>query len=208
VFWPTADQSETDAFEGVVLENSPSVVAEPAKKLVASIEPEAIKPVEVAAEKAKTLPEIENIEVVAEKVQQAVIEQKAVQKIESKVVEQAIIAQSKGETIKVTAHFGNVRNAPDNSGKVISRLKKGETVYKLDEKNGWFQVRLADAKTAWVHRSIFAPRLQVGVDVANIRSKPTAKGSIITRLKKGDYVTKTGEQKSWYQVKLDSVKTA
>jgi len=113
-----------------------------------------------------------------------------------------------GEKIKVTAHYGNVRSAPDNSGKVVSRLKKGEEVYKLDEKNGWFQVRLDDKKTAWVHKSLFAPRLKVGVDVGNIRTKPTGKGKIVTRLKKGDYVTKMGEQKGWYQVKLDSGKTA
>ncbi|NWF39282.1 SH3 domain-containing protein [Mariprofundus sp. NF] len=113
-----------------------------------------------------------------------------------------------GEKIKVTAHFGNVRSAPDNSGKVVSRLKKGEEVYKLDEKDGWFQVRLDDEKTAWVHKSLFAPRLKVGVDVGNIRTQPTGKGKIVTRLKKGDYVTKTGEQKGWYQVKLDSGKTA
>jgi len=117
--------------------------------------------------------------------------------------------QSSAEQITVTAHYGNVRDTPDNSGKVISRVKMGETVYKLAEKDGWFHIRQADSDTtAWVHRSVFSPRLQVGVQLANIRKQPTAKGSIVTRLKKGDYVTKTGEQKGWYQVKLDSGKTA
>ena len=116
--------------------------------------------------------------------------------------------QSSAEELRVTAHYGNVRNVPDNSGKVISRVKKGDTVYKLAEKDGWFHVRLDSETTAWVHNCLFAPRLKVGVDLANIRQQPNGKGSIVTRLKKGDYVTKTGEQKGWYQVKLDSGKTA
>lgn len=123
-------------------------------------------------------------------------------------VEKEVVPLIDGEKIKVTAHFGNVRSAPDNSGKVVSRLKKGEVVYKLEEKNGWYHVRIDAERRAWVHKSLFAPRLQIGVDVANIRTQPSAKGKIVTRLKKGDYVTKTGEQRGWYQVKLDSGKTA
>ena len=112
------------------------------------------------------------------------------------------------ELVTVTAHVGNVRNAPDNSGERISRVKKGEVVSKLGEEQGWFRVKLDNGKIGWIYSSVFAPRLQINVDVANIRSEPANSGKIVTRLNKGDFVTKVGEDKGWYQVKMDSGKTA
>ncbi|WP_176957448.1 SH3 domain-containing protein [Mariprofundus sp. KV] len=221
VFWPASEQRESatavtevavevaqPAIVATAEENTATVEAKvvealiPAKEEVA-VQPEAVvvepeqsaKPVIVAKATAPAAVE----EVVAPEMAEAVISEEA---------EKVAAAIIKGERIKVTAHFGNVRSAPDNSGKVVSRLKKGEVVYKLEEKDGWYRVRLDAEKTAWVHKSLFAPRMRVGVDVANIRTVPSGNGKIVTRLKKGDYVTKTGEQKGWYQVKLDSGKTA
>jgi len=111
------------------------------------------------------------------------------------------------ELITVTAHVGNVRNAPNNSGERISRVKKGEVVSRLGEKDGWYRVKLNSGKTGWIYSSIFAPRLQINVDVANVRSKPANSGKIITRLRKGDFVTRVGEDKGWYQVQMDGGKT-
>lgn len=185
VFWPASEQSK-----GVTAINEAAVI--PVNEEIA-VQPEAV---------------VVEAEVVAEP--DVVTEPAAVETValERAAAINSTAAIVEGEKIKVTAHFGNVRSAPDNSGKVVSRLKKGEVVYKLEERDGWYHVRLDAEKTAWVHKSLFAPRLRVGVDVANIRTTPSAKGKIVTRLKRGDYVTKVGEQKVWYQVKLDSGKTA
>ena len=207
VFWPATEQQQavvieeviTEAAEPTVAANSDEKPAAPVveAKVEKSVEPQVTakrEAVEVAAEPV----------VVAEKVQPKPVTAAK----EAELIESVVASYLTGEKIKVTAHYGNVRNAPDNSGKVISRLKKGEVVEKLDEKDGWFHVRLNNEKVAWVHKSLFSPRLRVAANLGNIRSKPTAKGEIVTRLKRGDYVTKTGEQKGWYQVKLDSGKTA
>ena len=223
VFWPAAEQKtpvinheqitvETPVSESPVTVDNAMVTTDTDSvepEMVASIEPEspvvaegpAVEPTVEKASPAQVQPE--PVEVVAKT---APSEPEAV--VVEKPVEKQAAPELKGEKITVTAHFGNVRNAPDNSGKVISKLKKGDVVYKLEESDGWFHVRLGDASTAWVHNSVFAPRLQVAVDLGNIRSEPDSNGKIVTRLKKGAYVTKMGQKKDWYKVKLDSGTTA
>jgi len=58
-------------------------------------------------------------------------------------------------TLTVIARIGNIRNAPDLSGKVLYRLAQGAVVTKLAEQKGWYQVRLRNGTIAWAHRSIF-----------------------------------------------------
>ena len=226
VFWPTADQQVVETTivsqQKKVEATQPVKIAKatvtPANKQKAKTEAVAEAKTEAVAEakteavaEAKTEAVAEaKTEAVAEAKTEAVAEAKteAVAEAKTEAVAEASAPLIKGEKLKVTAHFGNVRSAPDNSGKVVSRLKKGEVVYKLKESDGWYHVRLDKETTAWVHKSLFSPRLQVGVDVGNIRKKPTDKGEVVTRLKKGDYVTKVGEKKGWYQVKLDTGLTA
>ena len=212
VFWPASEQSKsaTAVTEVAVEGTQPANVAK-AEEKAATVKAKVVEALipakkEVAVQSKAVVVEPEQASkpvIVAEATAPA-----AVEAVVAEAAEKVAVAIVKGEKIKVTAHFGNVRSAPDNSGKVVSRLKKGEVVYKLEEKDGWYRVRLDAEKTAWVHKSLFAPRLRVGVNVANIRTVPSGNGKIVARLKKGDYVTKTGEQKGWYQVKLDSGKTA
>jgi len=58
--------------------------------------------------------------------------------------------------LTVAVRIGNIRNAPDKSGKVLYRLSQGDVVTKLAEQNEWFQVRLNNGTVAWAHQSIFA----------------------------------------------------
>ncbi|ATX79751.1 SH3 domain-containing protein [Mariprofundus aestuarium] len=205
-------EAVAEAKPEAVAEAKPEAVAEAKPEAVVEAKPEAVveaKPEAVVEAKPETVVEAKP-ETVVEAKPETVVEAKPETVVEAKpeTVVESVVPKVKGEKIKVTAHFGNVRSAPDNSGKVVSRLKKGEVVYKLKESDGWYQVRLDGEATAWVHKSLFSPRLQVGVDVGNIRKNPTEKGEIVIRLKKGDYVTKVGEKKDWYQVKLDTGLTA
>ncbi|ATX81935.1 SH3 domain-containing protein [Mariprofundus ferrinatatus] len=222
VFWPTSEQQAVvvEAPQTTIESSLPDTTVTDAEDATADAnviapevvvtelqrEPEIItEPVAVVVEEVKPEPVAESVTESTPEVEEAAKREVAP---ESKPVEKQAASEPKGQKITVTAHFGNVRNAPDNTGKVISRLKKGDVVYKLEENDGWFHVRLNNDSVAWVHHSVFAPRLQVTVDLGNIRSEPNSKGEIVTRLKKGAYITKMGEKKDWYQVKLDSGTTA
>lgn len=44
----------------------------------------------------------------------------------------------------------NLRGEPNDKGKIITRLKKGEKVFKLGDSGHWFHVELADKTIGWV----------------------------------------------------------
>lgn len=106
--------------------------------------------------------------------------------------------------LKVSAHVGNARDLPDNSGRIVTRVKQGDIVTVLGEDKGWYQARLEDGTIAWIYSTVFAPRLKIGVDIANARKAPSNEARIVTRLNRGDYVTKLDEAQGWYLVKLDN----
>jgi hypothetical protein len=60
--------------------------------------------------------------------------------------------ESGGEDkVQVSQRQGLVRSKP-KTGKVIKRLKRGETVTVLEKKNGWFKVTWAEGETGWIYR--------------------------------------------------------
>jgi len=198
--------TESQADESVVPE--PEVSVEPASaESVAAEEAKPAEPVAAATEEITSEP-------VAEVKAPVLTENTA--KVESKVEslledtpELKPVAKVKkpetavGQKLKVTAHVGNARNAPNNKGKRVARVKMGDVVIKMNEQMGWYQVKLQSGTVAWVYNTIFAPRLQVSVGVGNIRKAPNGKARIVSRIKQGDYVTKLEEKGAWYLVKLD-----
>lgn len=58
--------------------------------------------------------------------------------------------------LTVSVSFGNVRSAPSAKADVLFQLKQGDIVYKLDEKWGWYQVRLQNGAIVWAYQSLFS----------------------------------------------------
>ncbi len=181
------------------------VIAEPEVAQVEEVKVE--EPVASAAEKIKAVPVAEvkaqvltenkpTIKAKVESLLDDMPELKPVAKVEKPV---AVV----GQKLKVTAHVGNARDAPNNKGKRVARVKVGDVVVKMNEQLGWYQVKLQNGTVAWIYNTVFAPRLQVSVGVGNVRKEPHGKAKIVSRIKQGDYVTKLEEMGAWYLVKLD-----
>jgi uncharacterized protein YgiM (DUF1202 family) len=48
----------------------------------------------------------------------------------------------------------HIRTEPSMKGKVITTLRKGETVIKLDESGDWFNVQLPSGGTGWISKCL------------------------------------------------------
>jgi uncharacterized protein YgiM (DUF1202 family) len=53
-------------------------------------------------------------------------------------------------TVHVTASALNVRDEPSTEARVVTQVKKGQTLDVLREDESWVNVRLADGETGWV----------------------------------------------------------
>ncbi|UQS81539.1 N-acetylmuramoyl-L-alanine amidase [Bombilactobacillus folatiphilus] len=60
------------------------------------------------------------------------------------------IAVAQSNQMIVKANFLNVRMGPSLSYDTIAQVKRGEKLTIIDEKNDWYQVRIADDKIGWV----------------------------------------------------------
>ena len=63
---------------------------------------------------------------------------------------------NRGEVrLNVAVTIGNIRSEPTLQGKVIYKLKKGATVTRLAERDGWYKIRLQNGSIAWGYHTIF-----------------------------------------------------
>ncbi|MBA1434609.1 N-acetylmuramoyl-L-alanine amidase [Bombilactobacillus bombi] len=60
------------------------------------------------------------------------------------------LAAAQANQVVVKANFLNVRLGPSLSYETLTRVKRGQTLTILSEKNQWYQVRLAGDKIGWV----------------------------------------------------------
>ena len=59
-----------------------------------------------------------------------------------------------GETHLIFLKNSNIRTEPSVDGKVITTLRKGGVVVRIDESGDWFNVRLPSGKTGWVSKRL------------------------------------------------------
>lgn len=57
-------------------------------------------------------------------------------------------------TVKVS--LGNVREGPTLTSPVIGKLRKGDKVKAIGEKDKWYKIRLQRGQTGWAHKSLFS----------------------------------------------------
>lgn len=59
-----------------------------------------------------------------------------------------------GETHLILLKNANIRTEPGTKSKVITTLRKGGIVVKIDESGDWFNVRLPSGRTGWISKGL------------------------------------------------------
>lgn len=129
--------------------------------------------------------------------------------------------------LKISVNVANVRSGPSLSASVIKQAKRGTVLTRTGKSKDWHQIRLSNGKKAYVHDSVVvvvssgskdkessdqfrkaSGKVAINVWLANVRSSPSLKASVLQRLAKGKKLNLTGESKDWYRVRLSGGKTA
>ena len=58
------------------------------------------------------------------------------------------------ETYLILLKNSNIRSEPSTKSKIVTTLRRGERVVKIDESAGWFNVRLPSGETGWVSKRL------------------------------------------------------
>jgi len=118
--------------------------------------------------------------------------------------------------LAIKVPVGRVREGPSLNSRIKFRLKKGQMVSIVEQKDEWY---LIERRTGWAHRSLFSheagatePTLlpstehlikaTVRVPVGRVREGPSLNSRIKFRLKKGQMVSIVEQKDEWYLVKL------
>ncbi|MFC4320905.1 SH3 domain-containing protein [Litchfieldia salsa] len=124
----------------------------------------------------------------------------------------------------VTASTLNVRDQNTLSGKLVSTLKKGESVTILSESNKWYEIKLNNGTKGWV-AGWFIERKESPVPPSsdhsedsnvstikilhngtNIRSSASTSTSVIARANEGDTFKILGTEGDWYKIEISTGK--
>jgi hypothetical protein len=62
--------------------------------------------------------------------------------------------EASGETHLILLKRSNIRTEPTTKSKVITTLRKGAIVVKIDESGDWFNVRLPSGETGWIFKTL------------------------------------------------------
>lgn len=96
----------------------------------------------------------------------------------------------------------NVRDDATARGQLVGVLNQGEQVVELRRREPWFEVRLPDGRTGWVHGQLLQPRLLVLGQGVRVRQEPTTQGRSVTMLYRGQEVGRLRERSGWTEVRL------
>lgn len=113
----------------------------------------------------------------------------------------------------ITGNSVRIRSAGSTNASVLTLMNRGDALTVLGElQNGWYQVRLADGRTGYVHGDYISftkpPVNRTGYSAGNdvrVRRSASTSSAILTLLKRGQSFTVTGETATgWYQVRLSN----
>ncbi|HCT65059.1 MAG TPA: hydrolase [Lachnospiraceae bacterium] len=97
----------------------------------------------------------------------------------------------------------NVRSQSSASSVKIDTLDNGAGVEILDENQGWYKVAYGQVNGAYVAKDFISIKEATGEVTStgvNIRSKASTSSSAVAQVKKGDIVTVTGQDSTWYRI--------
>jgi N-acetylmuramoyl-L-alanine amidase len=120
----------------------------------------------------------------------------------------------------VTATILNIRDNASLKGKVIGKLKKGESVKISKELDDWSEIQLPNQKKGWVASWYLEkqeentqtitnpPTLSILNNGTNIRKGPSTSFQVVTRANEGDSFPILNKKGDWYEIELPNNKTA
>jgi len=131
-----------------------------------------------------------------------------------------------GQTAVVTGTVVNVRSGPDTGYSKVSSVYQGESFEILEQKSGWYKLKLVDGGSGWVIGEYLKisesgsgePSAQnetvagngknvvINVTYVNVRSGPGAVYAKVTTLDKGRRLNVIRESGGWYNVELENGK--
>jgi uncharacterized protein YgiM (DUF1202 family) len=125
-----------------------------------------------------------------------------------------------GENLVVTASRLNVRNEGSLSAQKIGLVENGNILKRVEVRNNWMKVILPSGSSGWVHgdyvkevgeetttvtqtfTNTSGESVTVTATLLNARTGPGLNNEILTRVKAGDNLRKTGEYNNWLSVEL------
>lgn len=118
------------------------------------------------------------------------------------------IAFAEGNKIGiVTGDNLNVRQSPDLSANILTKLSKGTTVNVISDSGDWYNINYNEVN-GWVfskYLDIKDRSFETGTingDSVNVRKEPNLTSSKIAKLNKGEQVDVYEKSGDWYKVKL------
>ena len=102
----------------------------------------------------------------------------------------------------------NMRSGPGTNHESLWLLGRGYPLQIIGRKGKWVQVRDFEADKGWVYRPLLGDKRHfvVKVKVANIRSKPSTRGSIVGKALYGDVLRTLERTKNWVKVQQEGGK--
>ncbi|WP_374722399.1 SH3 domain-containing protein [Peribacillus tepidiphilus] len=130
----------------------------------------------------------------------------------------------KGNAVTLQVTSLNVRNEPSFSGRIIGKVKKGDSFIILNEKNNWVQFSYTSKQKGWIpswyisqneeskqkhsHGKLTDATSIILYDGTVLRAKPDAYSTIVKRTNEGDRYKITAIQGDWYELELEKGKRA
>lgn len=98
----------------------------------------------------------------------------------------------------------NMRDGPGTRHEILYELARYYPLKVLARQGNWLKVRDFEGDVGWVHRKLTrtSPTLIVKQDRANVRSGPSTRYRIVTRLGYGEVMQQLGRQGRWVKVRL------
>lgn len=123
--------------------------------------------------------------------------------------------------VKVGTAVLNVRSENSTRGRILTRIRKGETYEYIAKKDRWYQIKYSSGKTGWVagwlvnetdNEQTNTPAskntyVSLNYNGTNLRSGPSTNYKIVGRGHKGDQFQVLSKEGQWYKISYES-KTA
>ena len=120
----------------------------------------------------------------------------------------------------VTATLLNVRSLPTTNSRVVTILRRGNTVSITSTANGWHTIRLSNGQTAYVSSAYISTTTTniniststrtgiVKTSLLNVRSTPSTRSKVLATLRRNTTVNILSTSNGWHAIRLGNGQTA
>ena len=107
------------------------------------------------------------------------------------------------EFLSIKGNTVNIRAKPNTKSEIAWELINGYPVEVIAHEGDWVKVRDFEGPLGWVHKPLTAkdPHFLIKANTVNLRSGPSTKHGVVTKLNKYDIVKTLEKQGEWAKVK-------